>query len=159
MRKEWQPILDGYFKNMDVERDVLDGAVVWLGRSSAQPASGLADDITSVLESAGAKVSTGLSGCGGLIDGQEAERLADSHAVMMLAATPGVAAEAIDFCKDEHWGKPVLPRMHILMPTEHSEGYIHYRLRQMGANLHLYGANDVDDGKLGSGPIDVSVTI
>lgn len=148
MRSEWTTIVETFFTELEVERNALEGALVWLGRSAVQPASGLADDLTTILENAGARVSTGASGCGGLITGQEADRLSESHAVMMLAATPGVAAEAMDFCKGDHGGKPVLPRMHVLMPTEHSDGYISYRFRQLGANLQMYGEVDVESGKL-----------
>lgn len=146
MRDAWREKL-AELAGLPVSTD-LDGSVIWLGRAAAGPAAALADELTEVLTEAGASVLTSLSGPRGILCGLDVETIETADAVLMLGETPGVTAEAIDFCGNGPWKKALRPRLHVVLPDEHRSGYMYSRLNELGAQNDLYNNGDIDSGKL-----------
>lgn len=147
MRDAWREKLER-FKIVAPDPDLLQGASVWLGRATDGPAGNMADDIAEFLTEAGAEIATSTSGPRGTICGPDVDSVDNADAVLMIGATPGVTAEAIDFCRDGPWKRTISPRMFVVLPDEHRNGYMYSRLNELGANKELYSAQQADDGTL-----------
>lgn len=149
MHSSWCARIDSYLQSCHVEATPLTGMTVWVRRSRRDPFSDIGCALENALRKYGARIETINDLSFDLQSEHGRTRLTDIDAFVMLAATVGVSAEALELAHVTSKADPSLKdRLHVSMPEAYREGFIRKRLSHHGVSLDLYADSDLDAGNV-----------
>lgn len=147
MLEIWSKCVDSWLKDCDERPNPLSGITVRVRHSRQLPYSNFGQAFEQLLVRYGATprriddLSFTLA--------SEAEKgiLSSIDAFIMMAATTGVSAEALELshvtCVDESLARK---KLHVAMPADYDDGFIYKRLKFHDVSVDLYNSHELDNG-------------
>lgn len=149
MHNRWCKKADDYLFECRISELPLSGITVRVRRSDSEPLCGIGCALESAFKKYGANITIIEDLDADLTCQHGLERLAGIDAFIMLAASIGVSAEALELAHFEK-GKVGVPklndRLYVAMPKEFGDGFIRKRLDAHNVNLKLYKDSDLSEG-------------
>ncbi len=149
MHRAWLEQIDAYLKNYYIGDKPLAGLKIRVRRSKRDDFSRVGAAFEAVLEKHGASILNVEDLSQDLECRHGFDRLSEIDAFIMLSATTGVSAEALELAHIRDEGEPpIKDRLYVAMPKEYDSGFIYKRLKFHKIVICTYQEADIKEGHL-----------
>lgn len=149
MHSGWLEHIDTYLKSCRIGDKPLAGVKIRVRRSKRGEFSRVGAALEAILEKHGASILNVEDLSQDLECRHGFDRLSDIDAFIMLSATTGVSAEALELAHIRDEGEPpIKDRLYVAMPKEYDSGFIYKRLKFHKVLVYTYQEADIKAGYL-----------